>query len=292
MAREPKLSGLLKPGRSRRRRKRLHPAFAVLIGLVALGGLGVLYYWVFADLAIDPEEWVQRERTFRQTLREVVAKSAPDEDVGAPELPPWPQAQSDAQLAMVACAHAQHARGALYTSRYHPMRYPWGDIPDQLVTSADVLIRCLRGLNLDLQQMVHLDRVAHRRRYPLWLWASKRPDKSIDHRRMPNLFTFANTFFPEQPILVDSPERLAAFQPGDVIFWGKGQFPTQAGIVSDRRGPDGAPLVITIAPRDKRLSDHHPVNRWKLMARFRIDPGVILESFLAANPTARLAPKP
>ncbi len=292
MAGEPKLSGLLKPVRSRRRRKRLHPALVALFGLAAIGGLGALYYWVFADLAIDPEEWVQRERTFRSTLREVVASKTKDEDVGSTKLPAWPPALKDPQLKLVACAHAQHARGAIYTSRYHAMRYPWGDIPEHLVTSTDLVIRCMRDLDLDLQQLVHLDRVAHRRRYPLWMWKSRRPDRSIDHRRMPNLYRFAQAFLPEQPIMMDTPERLATFAPGDIVLWGKGEFPTQAGIVSDRRGLDGAPLVITLAPRDKRLSDHHPVTAWKIMARYRIDPGAVLESFLAANPTARLAPEP
>ena len=132
-------------------------------------------------------------------------------------------------------------------------------------------------------------------RYPLRIWANKKPDRSMDHRRLPNLYTFLKAFAgPNLPVLMDSSKKLAKFQPGDIVFWvaeGGGEFPGNVGIVTDRRGTDGTPRVITILPIERRISDHHRLDKWTVTNHLRIDPDAVLDRFLQQNPDARLAPR-
>ena len=93
----------------------------------------------------------------------------------------------------------------------------------------------------------------------------------------------------------DTPERLTAFLPGDVVFWAGSrgsEFPNLAGIVLDRRDALGAPLVATLYPPDGAMSDHHRVDEWPVLAHIRIRPDRFLERFLEDNLKARLAPRP
>ena len=271
--------------------RRVTLAFTViLLGL----GIGWAWYKVFSPLFQDPRDWVQSERQYRKELKTILEAASGDQ-APAPDLPPWPGRLSAHQRVLVACAEAQVARGVRLSSAYHPIAYPWGDPPAHLASSADLLVRCLRDVGLDLQQMIHMDRVAHPKRYPLHLWAQKRPDKSIDHRRIPNLYAFMKTHLQPLGVLADSATKRAAFLPGDVIFWSTGQgggLPGLVGLVSDRRAPSGLPIVITLLPEDQEMTDRHLLTDWPLIAHFRLKPNELLERFLEDNPSASLAARP
>ena len=89
--------------------------------------------------------------------------------------------------ALVAAARAQIGATVHYDSSYQRIAYPNGDVPMDRGVCTDVVIRALRtAFDLDLQQHVHEDMKAHFRIYP-HLWGLSRPDKNIDHRRVPNL---------------------------------------------------------------------------------------------------------
>lgn len=285
-------SGRRKRGRGGRRRKR--PILAGVVILLALGAVGWLWYAVFAPLFEDPQDWIARERAFRRSMVEILTgdvSHAPP----APELPPWPGRTSHTQRALVACAEGQVARGVKLSTRYHPMGYPWGDLPAHLGASPELIIRCMRDVGLDLQQLIHIDRVRHARRYPLHLWSSTRPDRAIDHRRLANLHTFIKTFSEARPIMADTWEKRAAYLPGDIVFWttaGRGDHPGLVGIVSDRRDAEAVPFVVTLLPEDRRMSDHHRLVDWPVTGHYRIDAEALLEGFLEDNPTARLVPRP
>lgn len=276
------------------RRRRRHPLWTLLIVLVVAAGIGYLWYWVFNPLFTDPDDWAKKERTFRYVLKEVVAGA----DSGAPrppELPKWPPPLADHQVRLLACADAQVARGVRRSANYRKLGYPWGDVPEHLGTDADLVIRCLRELRIDLQQMVHHDRKRAPRRYPLRIWSQKRPDTNIDHRRLPNLHVFIKHYAQKLPTLVDSHEKVAGFHPGDLVFWaphGGGDHPGRVGIVTDRRGPDGVPRVVTFAHNDDRISDRKRINAWPIMGHYRVDPVQLLEGFLEANPGVSLESEP
>ena len=102
------------------------------------------------------------------------------------------------------------------TERYDPayvvLDYPGGDVPADTGVCSDVVIRSYRALGIDLQPLVHEDMKASFSAYPK-LWGLTRPDKNIDHRRVPNL----ETFFKRHGGKVD--EADAAFLPGDLVTW-------------------------------------------------------------------------
>ncbi len=281
----------------RARSTRRLPRWVRWLSLVsAVSGVVILWIWVFAPIFVTPEEWFEKHREFSRMIREVTRAPHAGAGQGAVTLPAWPPPISDDQVKLLACAESQLARGVKYTGAYHPMRYPWGDVPEHLATSADLVIRCLRATGIDLQQMIHIDRKQWPGRYPLRLWRRRRADRSIDHRRMPNVVAFSRTFFHELPgDDVTDAKDATRFQPGDILFFqhaGKGGFPGMAGIVLDRRDRDGMPRVATIVPKEGRISGFHRVNQWPIALHVRVDINATLERFYEGHSGARLEPRP
>ena len=275
------------------RSRRSSPIFLLLVLSLLFSMIGWAWYAVFSPLFQDPQDWIAKERAMRRAVVEVLTGTI--EESGAPSLPPWPKPLDGTQLELVACAEAQVARGVRLSTAYHAVSYPWGDLSDYLGASPDLVVRCLRSVGIDLQQMIHIDRSKHPRRYPLHLWASTRPDRSIDHRRLANLHVFARTFAEVLPTVADTAEKRANFWPGDLVFWTStagGEHPSLAGIVTDRRDAEGQPLVTTLVPTERVMSDQHRLTDWPITGHFRIRPGDLLERFLDKNPQAVLKPRP
>ena len=73
-----------------------------------------------------------------------------------------------------------------YDPGYYSIDYPNGDIPGDKGVCTDVIIRAYRLIGIDLQKDVHEDMKANFDKYPK-IWGLTKPDKNIDHRRVPNL---------------------------------------------------------------------------------------------------------
>lgn len=99
--------------------------------------------------------------------------------------------QANGQRLAVA-ALAQVGVTVAYDPTWTAIPYPGGDVPRTTGVCADVIIRAARdGLGMDLQKLVHEDMVKHFDAYPARsAWREKRPDVSIDHRRVLNLQTY------------------------------------------------------------------------------------------------------
>ena len=145
-----------------------------------------------------------------------------------------------------------------YDPAYVALDYPGGDVPADTGVCTDVVIRSYRALGIDLQPLVHEDMKASFSAYPK-LWGLKRPDKNIDHRRVPNL----ETFFKRHGGRVKEGE--GTYLPGDLITWdldGNGLW--HIGIVV---GPDtfvhniGAGPVLETGLR-----------QWKVVGHYRYHP--------------------
>ncbi|MFM5906908.1 MAG: DUF1287 domain-containing protein, partial [Novosphingobium sp.] len=67
-------------------------------------------------------------------------------------------------------------------------------------------------------------------------WGLKRPDRNIDHRRVPNLETFWTRASARLP--------LGGWQPGDIFSSLVGDRLPHTGVVSDRLSSLGNPMVI------------------------------------------------
>jgi hypothetical protein len=116
-----------------------------------------------------------------------------------------------------------------YDPDYYSIGYPNGDIPGDKGVCTDVVIRAYRKLGVDLQKEVHEDMVANFNKYPT-IWGLSKPDKNIDHRRVPNLMTFFERNGVVKVISDDSGDYL----PGDIVCWDLGNGVTHTGIVSNQ----------------------------------------------------------
>jgi uncharacterized protein len=143
-------------------------------------------------------------------------------------------------LAIVAAARSQIGKTLTYDSAYTKLAYPGGDVPLDRGVCTDVVIRALRaGIRWDLQQLVHDDMARDFAKYPQQ-WGLTKPDSNIDHRRVPNL----RTYFERQGYSLTATTRKEDYFPGDLVTCTvSGKLP-HIMIVSDRRAPDGTPLVI------------------------------------------------
>lgn len=126
-----------------------------------------------------------------------------------------------------------------YDGSYERLAYPGGDVPMERGACTDVVIRALRLLNYDLQKEVHEDMKRNFARYPR-RWGLKRPDRNIDHRRVPNL----QTFFKRKGWSLPVTDNAADYRPGDLVTCMVGGSLPHIMIVSDRCNEEGVPLVI------------------------------------------------
>ena len=155
---------------------------------------------------------------------------------------------------------------------YQVIAYPNGDVPAGTGVCTDLVIRAFRAGGVDLQKLVHEDRVAHPEAYPTGLWETKQADKNIDHRRCPNLAVWFRRHARDLTASYDA-ASLKEWQGGDVVFYAlKGEKqPWHVAIVSDRRLDDGMPLIIDAYPpftsETRRLDEFAPI-----LAHFRYEP--------------------
>src|SRR5271166_3873534 len=125
---------------------------------------------------------------------------------------------------LAAAARVQVGITTSYDPGWRSIPYPGGDVPRSTGVCADVVIRAARdGLGLDLQKLVHEDMVKDFEAYPARkAWGSRRPDASIDHRRVLNLEAYW-TRVGSRRWAAQSPTPGDAFPPpievGDIVTW-------------------------------------------------------------------------
>lgn len=164
-------------------------------------------------------------------------------------------------------ARAEVERGVLYDARYVSIPYPGGDVPPDRGACTDVLIRALRHAGIDLQQLVHEDMSRHFRLYPR-KYGLSRPDPSIDHRRVSNHLVFMRRHALALPTGVAGADA-ASWQPGDLVYCELPGGILHCGIVSDRRGSSGLPLVIHNC---SRAAEEDVLRYWRLVGHYRYPP--------------------
>ena len=168
-------------------------------------------------------------------------------------------------MRLIAAARSQIGVTLAYDSAYSALGFPGGDVPRARGVCSDVVIRAYRdALDLDLQALVNADMRAHFVAYPR-RWGLSRPDRNIDHRRVPNL----QTFLKRQRAALPLPARAEDWQAGDIVTSLVGGTLPHIGIVSDR-AIGSRPLVIHNIGNGTREEDSllaHPITghfRWQL----------------------------
>lgn len=111
---------------------------------------------------------------------------------------------------IAAAAEAQVGVVTICDPAYVALDFPGGDVAPERGVCTDVLVRALRVAGgIDLQAAVHADMKADFAAYPA-LWGLTRPDRNIDHRRVPNLRRLFERTGADLPAGTD-------VRPGDVI---------------------------------------------------------------------------
>jgi len=139
-------------------------------------------------------------------------------------------------LDLVAGARQEVARHTLYDARYYKGGYP----PEGWGSCTDLVWRAFRQAGYNLKDMVDRDIAEDPSVYGV---AGEHPDPNIDFRRA----TVLDVFFRRHAlslttqVLPGNVSNLVEWQPGDIVIFGNGG---HIGIISDRRRPDGVPLLI------------------------------------------------
>jgi uncharacterized protein len=130
---------------------------------------------------------------------------------------------------LVDAARERTFKSEIYDGSYRAIAYPMGDVPDDRGVCTDVVIRAYRKVRVDLQVLVHEDMRNNFSAYPKF-WGLRKPDRNIDHRRVPNLQNFFQRAGASLPVS-SSPTD---YKPGHLVTWMlPGNLP-HIGIVSDR----------------------------------------------------------
>jgi uncharacterized protein YijF (DUF1287 family) len=172
----------------------------------------------------------------------------------------------ETQLVNAALERTKHS--VRYDGSYRTIAYPNGDVPDNIGVCTDVLIRAYRTLGIDLQRLVHEDMTAHFDHYPSRrIWGLARPDRNIDHRRVPNL----QRFFTRHGSSLSVTRSGSDYKAGDIVTWMlPGNLP-HIGIVSDKVDPQtGVPLIVHNIGAGPKLEDM--LFRYPLTGHYRYSP--------------------
>ena len=163
---------------------------------------------------------------------------------------------------VVARAREEVTRGVLYDPSWHTMPYPGGDVDPGLGVCTDVVIRGYRAAGIDFQKLVHEDVMSSAASYEPWV---KKPDATIDHRRVGPLLTYLRRHARSLPANAD-------YAPGDVVVISFTACPAcgpqHVGVVSDRLGPRGVPLLIHNMGPTPREDD--TLDSWTHLGHFRL----------------------
>jgi uncharacterized protein len=175
------------------------------------------------------------------------------------------QSAPDFGARLAAAASAQVGVTVLYDPAYVRLAYPLGDVAPDRGVCTDVVIRAYRALGHDLQALVHRDMRAAFGVYPK-LWGLSRPDRNIDHRRVPNL----ETFLRRQGARLAPSRQVEDYQAGDIISWRlMGSGLAHIGLVAARENPMQRPKIIHNIGAGTRIEDilfEHPITdrfRWR-----------------------------
>jgi uncharacterized protein YijF (DUF1287 family) len=167
---------------------------------------------------------------------------------------------------VVAAARAQVGVTVSYDPSYQSLTYPGGDVPRETGVCTDVVIRALReALGMDLQKLVHEDMRTAFAKYPQ-SWGLTRPDRNIDHRRVPNL----RVFFQRQGWELPLSSEPGNFHPGDLVTCTVPRNLPHIMIVSDKTNAAGVPLVVHNIGRGAREEDR--LLEFPLTGHYRIPP--------------------
>jgi uncharacterized protein len=184
--------------------------------------------------------------------------------------PVFAQTQPEPQLpaddiarGLIRAAEGQVGVVTIYDPAYVGLEFPGGDVAPDRGVCTDVLVRALREAHdIDLQAAVNADMKAEFSAYPRQ-WGLQRPDRNIDHRRVPNLQTFLARV---------GAEVTGDYLPGDIVTSLLPGNLTHLVIVSDQAGRDG-PMIVHNIGAGTRVEDR--LFEFEITGHYRLTPQVL-----------------
>lgn len=176
---------------------------------------------------------------------------------------PLPAGSSEKLRKFIDAAVAQVGVTTGYDPSYVALGYPGGDVPKETGVCSDVIVRSFRAVDIDLQKEIHQDMSLAFSEYPK-RWRLNRPDRNIDHRRVPNLMTY----FKRKGKSLNISSNAADYQPGDLVTWDLGGGIDHIGIVTDvLSAPSGPPLIAHNVGAGAQVED--VLFRWRITGHYR-----------------------
>ena len=132
-------------------------------------------------------------------------------------------------------------RLVIYDPAYRQIEYPNGDVPENYGVCSDVIIRSYRKIGIDLQKLLHEDIKTNFNQYPSQrIWGLRKPDRNIDHRRVPNL----ERFFTRNATVKQITNNGQDYFPGDIVSWRLDDGRPHIGIVTTIKLPDSQRYLV------------------------------------------------
>lgn len=155
-----------------------------------------------------------------------------------------------------------------YDGSYYSIAYPNGDVPQNIGVCTDVIIRTYRKLGFDLQQLVHKDMIINFNAYPSKrIWGLRKPDKNIDHRRVPNL----QSFFSRHGNILSISNKPEDYSSGDIVTWVVAGNLPHIGIVIDKTSvKTNNPLIVHNIGSGPQIEDM--LFKYKITGHYRYIP--------------------
>jgi uncharacterized protein YijF (DUF1287 family) len=163
----------------------------------------------------------------------------------------------------VARAREEVTRGVVYDASWARIPYPGGDVDEGRGACTDLVIRGFRAAGVDLQAAVHEDILRAPEAYRAYV---PHADATIDHRRVGPLLVY----------LRRHARRITGndYRAGDVVVLSFEPCPrcgpAHIGLVSDRIGPRGVPLLLHNMGPTAREDD--VLDAWTELGHFRLLP--------------------
>ena len=134
-------------------------------------------------------------------------------------------------------------------SSYRKIKFPYGDVPANICTGADFIVRAYRAAGVDLQERIFRDKSNCPAAYPKHN-GTYTPDTNIDHREIPAL----EIFFSRRGVKLPVTHHAADYQPGDIIICIVGG-KTDIAIVAPSPTGAGGPWIVHNLNWGARIED-------------------------------------
>lgn len=176
---------------------------------------------------------------------------------------------------MVNALHERTTHKVFYDGTYRSITYPGGDVPKNTGVCTDVIIRSYRQLGVDLQKRVHEDMLKNFELYPSKrIWGLTKPDKNIDHRRVPNL----QAYFKNHGQVLTKSNNANDYKTGDIVTWMlPGNLPHIGMVVNELAKGTGNPLIVHNIGQGPEKSDM--LFDFKITGHYRFVPENYTDSF-------------